>query len=246
MLTQRTEHRCSPQSAAVGKAWHLSALTDDQQEHVNNDQLVGIMFQRPAANGDDKIVQASEFCERFQRDGTSLGMFAADALETWSIKLRTWETQPTLYPWSWYHYTGRFVNGDWKTDAELQETSWPEGHRYRTSSYSADGERVWVYAVTGTPDDTVARQTDNPSTYIGNGYGMFFEPVFNGNSHQTSKNSTTWGSITFNTELMQFRSTWGYTEPYVYDARWVAMTAGPMTCRYDQSEGAASRMCFAM
>jgi hypothetical protein len=226
------------QSTAAGKAWDLASLPTDQKDHISNDQLVGIMFQRPAARGDDKVVQATEFCERFLDNGQSLGMFAADAHEEWSIKIKTWQTHPVLYPYQYNSYSGRYVNGVWKQASELKDPDvWPQVHRYRTWSTTADGTRAWVYSTPSSPDFAAHWLFDNAVVYTGSGKGIFFEPIKNGFSHPTSVNSTQNLMLTMNREDLHFRSIWGYNDWHA-SWRFPALSPGPVTCRYNQNEGA--------
>ena len=79
------------QVADSAKDWDL---TTKDATHINDDSLIGLAFQRPS---DNLIVQATEFCERF--DGTSsLGRFAFDAREEWTIKLKQWDPNPAFHP----------------------------------------------------------------------------------------------------------------------------------------------------
>ena len=53
-------------------------------------------------------LQATEFCERF--DGvTSLGRFAFDAREEWTIRLKQWDPNPAFYPLPMGTYLGEDV-----------------------------------------------------------------------------------------------------------------------------------------
>jgi hypothetical protein len=93
------------QAADQGEPWDLANLPAGERTHINDDQLVGISFKRPT---DGLIVQATEFCERFNADGSSLGRFAFDAREEWTVKLRQWEPNPVLFPHPMETYLGDY------------------------------------------------------------------------------------------------------------------------------------------
>lgn len=102
---------------------------------MNEDQLVGISYKRPT---DGLIVQATEFCERFASNGSSLGRFAFDAREEWTVKLRTWDPNPVLFPHPMETYLGDYqLDGSIVALWQSYRDPWPTNLRYEPMHHFA-------------------------------------------------------------------------------------------------------------
>jgi hypothetical protein len=114
------------QVADVGKPWDFRNVEGDERIHMNDEQLVGLSFKRPS---DGLIVQATEFCERF--DGAaSLGRFAFDAREEWTIRLKQWDPNPAFYPMTMDSYLGDYMpDGSILKLYQSRKDPWPTNLR---------------------------------------------------------------------------------------------------------------------
>lgn len=120
----------SVQVADAGEPWDFAGLPAGERTHLNDDALVGISFKRPT---DGLVVQATEFCERFDDGGASLGRFAFDAREEWTVKLHQFEPNPVLYPHPIENYLGDYQpDGSVLALWQSKRDPWPTNLRCAT------------------------------------------------------------------------------------------------------------------